>query len=189
MSRSTFNQMWHAFAHKMDLESEWVTLQQISILAGIRPVEYDCCVNSCVAYTEKYHDYLRCPIFHYLPLIPHLQAFFESTRMIEELSYRHHYIPSDDCIHDIFDSGHYRTLLEEKVEIDGEKLPYTYFSGEDDIALSICTDGHCVFWRHRNGLSAMPILLQIYNLPPQIRTHLTNLIRVSIIPDHPSDMA
>jgi len=109
--------------------------------------------------------------------------------MIEALSYRHQFIPSNNCICDVFDSQHYRTLLRENVEIDGQQRPYKYFSGKDDIALSICTDACCIFRRRRNGPSATPILLQIYNLPPKIRTHLTNLLCVRIIPDHPGDIA
>ena len=204
MSRSAFEQMRRAFAHKMSLDSEWVILQRIANLARIEPVEYDCCINSCVAYTEKYQSSFRCPIcqeprlskngrarrkFYYLPLIPRLQAFFQSPRMIEKLYYRHHYIFSDNSIRDVFDSQHYRTLLEQNVEIDGQERPYKYFSGKNDIALSICTDGHCVFRRRRSGPSTTPILIQLYNLPPQIRTHLTNLICVGIIPNHPRDMA
>ena len=67
--------------------------------------------------------------------------------MIKKLSYRDSYVPSDDEIRDVFDAQHYRTLCNEEVEIDGEKLPYKYFSGKHDIALSVCTDGHCVFRR------------------------------------------
>ena len=39
-----------------------------------------------------------------------------------------------------------------------------------------------LFKRRRKGPSATPILIQNYNLPPQIRTHLRNLICVGIIP-------
>ena len=188
----------------MTINSEWTILHRIAILSGIKPVKYDCCIKSCIAYTEKYRSSLRCPIcqeprfsangqprriYYYLPLIPRLQAFFESTEMIKKLSYRHCYKPSQTYVRDVFDSDHYCTLLQQHVEIDGEKRPYKYFCGKNDIALSICTDGHCVFRRRRGGPSAMPIVLQIYNLPPQIRTHLTNLICVGIIPDNPSDIA
>jgi hypothetical protein len=109
--------------------------------------------------------------------------------MIEKLSYRHNYVPSDDAIRDVFDAQHYRTLCNKNVKIDGVPRDYKYFSGKHDIALSICTDGHCVFRRRRNGPSATPIVIQIYNLSPRIRAHLPNLLCVGIIPDHPTDMA
>ena len=204
MSRTSFNQLRHAFAHKMTLHSEWVTLRRIEILSGIKPVKYDCCIKSCIAYTEKYKSSLRCPIckeprftnngrprwiYYYLPLIPCLQAFFQNVAMIEKLSYCDNYVPSNDEIRDVFDAQHYRTLRNENVEIDGVQRPYKYFSGKHDIALSVCKDRHCVFRHCRNGPSATPIVLQIYNLPPRIRAHLSNLICVGIIPDHPSDMA
>ena len=41
---------------------------------------------------------------------------------------------------------------------------------------------------HWSGPSATPILLQIYNLHPQIHIHLSNLICVGIIPNHPKHM-
>ena len=60
----------------------------------------------------------------------------------------------------------------------------SYFDGKHDIALSLCIDGYLLFgkWMKRNGPSTTPILLQNYNLPPTIRTHMGNLLCVSIIP-------
>lgn len=204
MTGKTYHRLRRAFRHKMTINSEKVTTRRIEILSGVKHVEYDCCVNSCIVYTDKYRSSLRCHVckeprfasngrprrvFHYLPLIPRLQAFFQNVAMIDKLSYRDNYVPSDDAIRDVFDAHHYRTLCNKNVEIDGVRRPYKYFSGKRDIALSICTDGHCVFRRRRNGPSATPIVLQIYNLPPHIRARLPNLLCVGIIPDHPSDMA
>jgi hypothetical protein len=203
MSRSTFNKMRQAFAHKMTLNSEYRILHRIAVLSGVKPVEYDCCIKSCIAYTEKYEFYERCPfcqeprydtqrrprrIFSYLPVIPRLQAFFQSPKTIEKLSYRFNYVFSDDRIRDVFDGEHYQTLLQQYVEIDGVKRAYKHFSGAHDIALALCTDGHLIFRHRRSGPAATPILIQVYNLPPQIRTHLTNLICIGIIPDRPKDL-
>jgi Transposase family tnp2 len=201
MSRKTFDQMRFTFRHKIDLDSGWVILHRMAILSGVEPVNYDCCVNSCMAYTGKYQHREDCPFcnepryttkrharrtFMYLPLIPRLQSFHQSKSMIEKLSYRHHYQCSDDRIRDVFDSSHYRQLLQRNVVIDGIERPYKYFSGKRDIALAISVDGYLLFKRQRKGPSATPILVQIYNLPPEIRTHHGNLICVGIIPGpHP----
>ena len=74
--------------------------------------------------------------------------------------------------------------------VDGEKLPHQYFSHSQDIALGLCTDSYLLFkWRHK-GPSGTPILLQNYNLPPNIRTHSKNLLCVGIVPGpcQPTDL-
>src|SRR6202035_830230 len=61
MSRKTFDQMRFTFRHKIDLDSGWVILHRMAILSGVEPVNYDCCVNSCMAYTGKYQHREDCP--------------------------------------------------------------------------------------------------------------------------------
>ena len=102
--------------------------------------------------------------------------------MIEKMSYRSQYQSQPGKILDVFDGAHYQRLLRHRVIVDGVKLNHRHFSGYQDIALSLCTDGYLLFGRQRKGPSATPILLQNYNLPPQIRTHLQHLICVGIIP-------
>jgi hypothetical protein len=197
MPRSSFNYMRRTFRHKLHIDSEWVILHRIAILSQVEPVKYHCCINSCIAYAGKYTHHLSCPfcnetrltkdkqprrIFSYLPLIPRLQGFFQSQAMINKLSYRRDYEPSDNEISDVFDGIHYRTLQQTNVTVDGVERPYKYFSGKHDIAFSLCTDAYLLFKHRRKGPSATPITIQIYNLPPQIRIHLDNLICLGIIP-------
>ena len=196
VTRHTFNQMRHVFRNKLKIDSEWVMMRRIAILAGIEQVKYDCCINFCIAYTGKYEIYEDCPFcgearftqdrrarrsYNYIPLIPRLQSFYQSPRTIEKLSYRHHYQHDPQQIGDVFDCTHYRKLLHHKVKVDGVERPYTYFSDRRDIAFGLSVDGYLLFKRRRNGPSATPIILQNYNLPPQIRTHLENLICLGII--------
>ncbi|KAF8550334.1 hypothetical protein OG21DRAFT_1478565 [Imleria badia] len=143
------------------MNSKFVIFHRMGLLSGIKPVIYDCCPNSCITYTEKYihHQYcLFCQEPHltpngkphhqflYVPLIPHLQGYFSSSKMIQKMSYRSLYQRTDGQIGDVFD-----------------------------------------------GPSATPILLQNYNLPPQIRTRLCNLIYLgyflSPLDDEMADLA
>ena len=181
----------------MDLSSEWIVIRQMALLSGIEPVWYDCCINSCVAYTQQYTDLRKCPlcdqdpfgsngkarkVFGYLPLIPRLQGFFQNPKMVKKLSYRHRYVHTPGSISDVFDSQSYRQLLRKEVVVDGEVLPHHFFLGKYDISISICLDAFLLFQQKQGGPSATPILLQNYNLPPEIHTHLGNLICLGLIP-------
>ena len=189
--------MRFAFQHKLDISSYWVILHRLAILSEIEPVWYDCCVNSCLAYTGEYEALDCCPDcnatrfndngkprrkFCYLPLIPRLQGYFQNPRMIERLSYRHSYQYDPNNISDIFDSLHYQTLLKETVFVDGKPLDHSFFSDQHDIAVSVCFDGYLLYNRRRSGPSATPILLQNYNLHPSIRTHMSMLICLGVVP-------
>jgi len=197
MPRRAFDQMRYAFQHKMQISSLYVITHKMAIISGITPVWYDCCPNSCVAYTGDHRDKQQCPkcseprytqrqqprrMFCYVPFIPRLQKFFSNPKIIEQLSYRHTYKPNADHISDVFDGEHYHNLQKKIVTIDGISLDHTYFSGEHDIAFSVCLDSYLLYKRRRSGPSAMPILLQLYNFPPDIRTHLSRLLCLGVIP-------
>ncbi|KIK97906.1 hypothetical protein PAXRUDRAFT_112727, partial [Paxillus rubicundulus Ve08.2h10] len=129
----------------------------MAILSGVKPVMYDCCPNSCVAYTKKYIHHQSCPFckesrlntdgkprrqFTYFPLIPRLQGYFQSLDTIKLMSYRELYQRNPGEISDVFDGDHYQRLLRHRVVVDGEKLNHRYFSGSRDIALSLSTDSY-----------------------------------------------
>ena len=93
MPHRVYDQLRHAFHHKVDISSEWIILRCLSVLSGLEPKHVDCCINSCVAFTREYVHAEECPfcaearyspsckprrIFSYLPLIPRLQAFFQA---------------------------------------------------------------------------------------------------------------
>jgi hypothetical protein len=196
VTRRTFNQMRHSFRHKILIDSEWMMLQRIRRLANIEPIKIDCCIRFCVAYTGDYVLLEACPFckeprythdrrvrrtFKYIPLIPRLQSFFEKPALIEKMSYRHQFKHHPERIRDVFDSTHYQNLLHQRVVVDGVERPYNFFSDPRDIAVGLSVDGYLIFKRRRNGPKAIPIILQIYNLPPQIRTHLENIICLGVI--------
>jgi len=111
-----------------------------------------------------------------------LQKFFSNEKTLNELQYRHSYKFDPEVVSDVFDSLHYQNLCKKKVTIDGKKLGHNYFSGKHDIAFSVCLDGYLLYKRNRGGPSATPILAQIYNFPPEIRTHLPKSLCCGAIP-------
>ena len=85
ISRELFNKFRTFFASKITLSSEWITEKRIEFLSGVTPVLYDCCINSCMAYTGDYLELETCRYcseprlgtngkpqrqFSYLPIIP-----------------------------------------------------------------------------------------------------------------------
>jgi Transposase family tnp2 len=198
MPRAAFNQMRYAFRHKLQISSHYVIAHRLAVLSGVEPIWIDCCPNSCIAYTGDYKDDEQCPVcsedrfkrntqqprrtFCYIPLIPRLQNFFTNEKSVKELLYRHNYRPSKTAISDVFDAEHYRELRKKRVTVDGQELPHKYFSGKYDIAFSVCLDGYLLYKRRRGGPSATPIVIQIYNLPPEIRTLIARSMSLGIIP-------
>ena len=189
--------MRYAFQHRMQISSLYVITQKLAILSGIKPVYYDCCPKSCIAYTSEYRDEVQCPfcdeprynqhhqprrMFCYIPLIPRLQKYFANPNIAKLLTYRHKFKSDPNSMSDVFDAEHYKNLKNTVVTVDGIRLPHYYFSGEDDIAFSVCLDSYLLYNRRRSGPSATPIVLQIYNLPPEIRTHLSKLVCLGVIP-------
>jgi hypothetical protein len=117
-------------------------------------------------------------------LASRLQAYFQNPKTIHQLGYRARFVPSVNGIRDVFDSEKYKNLCNRHVSVDGVPRPYKFFEGKHDIALSLCMDGYLLFGKRgrRNGPSATPIVLQIYNLPPNIRPHLESLVPLGVIP-------
>ncbi|THH18872.1 hypothetical protein EW146_g2190 [Bondarzewia mesenterica] len=121
---------------------------------------------------RPHHDLTACPYckaprfhsngkarkhFTYLLLIPRLRGFFASTFMAKHMEYRafeHQHIPGK--IIDVFDSKQYRTLR-------------------------LSTDGFAPF-RHRKNITCWPLILFNYNLPPEIRFHIGNILSLGVIP-------
>ncbi|KAJ3536584.1 hypothetical protein NMY22_g5977 [Coprinellus aureogranulatus] len=207
MPRSSFNFMRHTFRNKLQISSEWVMLKRMADLAGVELQHFDCCINSCMAYTGDHADKDKCDhckedrrdgrgkakrVFSYLPLIPQLRGIYTSNEMAALMHYREKFdCEGPEIIKDVFDGAHYQRLLKKPVSINGEEQQHTYFHNPQDVAFSVCTDGFLLFGRKRRGPTATPILIQNYNLPPHLRTHFKHLICVGVIPGpkHPKDIA
>lgn len=178
--------------------STWKDIQsRAARLSGFQPQRFDCCINSCCAFTGPHESKTTCPYcaeprhnaagkprqtFIYLPIIPRLKAFLASKPMAEEMTYcnkeQHKHTPG--VIRDVMDSENYRTLLTKQVTVDGKQLDHKFFEDPRDVALGLSTDGFAPFKRRTK--TAWPLILFNYNLRPDIRTHLENIIGIGIIP-------
>lgn len=167
----------------------------VEALSSFRPQKYDCCTGSCIAYTGKYKDEDHCPKcktprhgangrpqrqFTYLPIIPRLSALFRNKSMSSTLRYRHEYIHNGDIMKDIFDSSHYLDLCREKVRLYDEEYEHCYFQDPRELALGASTDGFAPFNRRKK--TCWPILVFNYNLPPEIRFLMKNILCIGVIP-------
>jgi hypothetical protein len=174
------------------------TQERIGRMSELRPKIYDCCVNSCMCYVGQYADLTKCPFrtcqqprydsrkrprrqFTYIPLIPRLKAFLANSAQAERMRYRAEFDHDSGVIKDIFDGKIYRDLLGRHVQpVDGPVQRHRYFDSPTDVALGLSTDGYAPFRRRMK--TAWPLLVFNYNLPPEIRFHLDNVMCLGVIP-------
>lgn len=199
ISRRVYQMMVQAFSHRMKLETnDYLLYCRMDRLSGIHAERYDMCLNSCCAFTRPDLAELdQCPHCEYpcfdsqgqpnqsyrvLPLIPRLRADFENKTMAEELMYRSNFRSEPGKIKDIFDSKHYKTLLGQKVMVDGKELDFCYFSQPTDLALGHAMDGVSLFKSQSHNSSCTPIITVVYNLPPYLRSRCSNILINAVIP-------
>jgi hypothetical protein len=133
--------------------------KELATLSGLEEEVHHCCINSCVLFTGEFEDCQNCPIceepqldgrkkpcnvFRYLPLQPRLQALFKWPKMLEKLQYRKNMGPFTDTCRCIFDSEHFRTLLQTKVVVDGTEYPHKMGKFDTDIFIGFGVDGAAV---------------------------------------------
>ncbi|KAI0052946.1 hypothetical protein FA95DRAFT_1462458, partial [Auriscalpium vulgare] len=166
LSASTFNKFQYAFPDA-GVGSYDKAKSRIAFLSGFKAVHYDCCVNSCVCYTGPHEDRSQCPKckeprldargqprkqFSYQPLIPRLRALFANRDYAACMKYRAHEHASArqaGTTSDVFDSGHYRSLLTKPVVVGDKTCNHTYFADPRDIALGFATDGFAPFRKRK----------------------------------------
>ncbi|KAF5337458.1 hypothetical protein D9758_018018 [Tetrapyrgos nigripes] len=169
---------------------------RVTALSSVVPRLFDCCPNSCCAYTGHHADLDTCPYCHekrfrangkprkqftYIPLIPRLQAFTRSTDMVEKMQYRaREHKHKAGHLNDIFDGTTYRKLRRRHVHINHTPLPHKYFEDERDCALGLSTDGFAPHKRRKK--TAWPLIIFNYNLPPDIRFHVEHILSLGVIP-------
>ncbi|KAL5633925.1 hypothetical protein ACGC1H_005949 [Rhizoctonia solani] len=164
-------------------------------LSALKPVEYHSCRNSCICYAGYLADLTSCPychsprldpssrpyaIFQHIPLIPQLLALFRNRTTFLAMLYRANFQRSGTHIRDVFDGVLYEILRAARVVIDGVEQPYQHFEDFRELALAITLDGMGPFKRRNH--SCWPILIIIYNFPPEMRNHLSNMICTGVIP-------
>ena len=164
-------------------------------LSGVEPVHYQCCINSCCCFLGPYAELVRCPYckesrftecgkprqnFFYFPLIPRLVNLYRNPAVAETLQYRHNYKSRSGTTADVFDGANYQTLRHTEVVIDGQPVGHKFFSQPTDLALGLSTDGFGPFKRRKH--TCWPLVVFIYNFPPEIRTHLAQIFCLGMIP-------
>ncbi|THH12489.1 hypothetical protein EW146_g7643 [Bondarzewia mesenterica] len=195
MTDATYRDLPYAFPAS-NVPSLEAAQSRIAFLAGFKPEIYDCCTNSCCCYIGPHEKRNRCPYcdtprfyedgrarkhFVYIPLIPRLRAFASSKSMATQMRYRaheHKHVPGK--ISDVFDGKRYRRISRKNVIVDGKVLPFTHFGDARDVALGLSTDGFAP-WRKRSK-TCWPLIIFNYNLPPEIRFHIENIISLGVIP-------
>lgn len=198
-TREAYEALRSAFPELEDISSIYLAQKTVARLSGLSPKYVDCCVNSCCCYAGKYEMLERCPFpdcnesrydeneqprrqFQYLPITPRLIAMFLDKATAERMNYRHQHNETRDNekVTDVFDGTLYQKLCKQQVTVNGKTLSHRYFSDHRDIALGLSLDGFAPFKRRSN--SAWPVILFNYNLPPDLRTHLDNILCYGIIP-------
>jgi hypothetical protein len=96
----------------------------------------------------------------------------------------HQHVPGTTT--DVFDGSHYRSLREQQVELHGRRLTRRYFDDHRDIALGLSSDGFAPFKKRK--YAAWAFILFNYNLPPDTRFHLRNILALGAVgPRKPVD--
>jgi hypothetical protein len=195
MTEEAFSSLPYAFPN--DNVLSWkATRSRAAFLAQFQPIPYDCCINSCCCFVGPHVDETICPYcsepryrpdtkraqkhFVYIPLIPRLVSFFRSQSMVEKLRYRADFKKSETHMTDVFDAKLYEHLCEKQVSVGERELPQKFFQFPHDIALGLSTDGFAP-WRRRKK-TCWPMLVYNYNLPPDVRFHVENILCVGVIP-------
>ncbi|EJU02096.1 hypothetical protein DACRYDRAFT_51697, partial [Dacryopinax primogenitus] len=138
---------------------------------------FNCCINSCVAYTGVLSKETFCPHcskpylkpngqaccqYAYLPLIPQLQAQYAQEDQAKLLtSYQGWQNANAPVMTNIF-----QELCQCYIKVSRKTLPSKYFNSPRDLALGLLTDGFAPFKGPCS--TAWPTIIFNYNLPPMI---------------------
>ena len=179
LSDKTYKRFPYA-SPSVSLPSLCKSCSHLENLAGFKAVLYDCCPNSRMCYTGPHNTLDHClhckepwwnaageahQKFKYIPLIPHLWAAHAHKSWAQQMCYcvyEHHH--TSGKMSDIFDSTHYRDLLQKNVTVDSEELPFYFFSDPWDIALGLSTDGFTPFKNGNRQHGQWFCLITIYHL-------------------------
>lgn len=174
------------------------TQDRLTEITGINLVDYHCCINSCMAFTDIAHrDLDTClvcnearldsngnprKIFGYIPLIHCLRVQYGNAFRAQTLSEYPASLRSsqgdkpfdavDNKIRDIWDGKQIRELRAKK----------GFFMDNTDIAFGFSSDGFTVFAGRGKNFQSWPLLLINYNLPPTQRYRKRNVILLGHIP-------
>ena len=197
-----FQMLPYAFPSEPPLPTLDAIRSRVAFLAGFRPIQYDQCPNACCCFVGPHANLSRCPFctepryrsdgkprqkYTYMPIIPRLINLVGNRDMAKQMEYRarvHTHTPG--IIKDVFDGTLYRGLQGRQVRVNGRTFAHKYFEDPRDIALGISTDGFSTFKTRKQ--STWAFIVFNYNLPPDIRFHLQNIITLGVVgPRKPID--
>ena len=193
-TKRTFERLRRAFPNS-NIRSFKAAKSRVEFLAAFKPVRYDCCINSCCCFVGPHSEEQTCPYckearfkpdghprrqFTYIPLIPRLLALFKNAEITKTMLYRHNYEPEHNKVKDVFDGSTYRRLRDTYVTVNGKQQKHKFFSGKHDLALGMSTDGFAPFKKRKQ--TCWPVIVFIYNLPPEIRFLIRFLLCVGVVP-------
>jgi hypothetical protein len=200
VTRLLHTDLRNLFWHELRLLTIHRLKTRIFRLSGWKTSHYDCCINSCIAYTGIYQQLDSCPLcqtprvdekgkattFYTLPITPQLQSLYSGNGAARKsMNYTAETLNSyqPHQLRDIHDAHVIRSLLDKKVIVNGEQQAYTYFKDRRDVPLGLMTDGFQCFKRvHRGKSSAWPVILLNYGRPPTERMQLQHVIPFAILP-------
>ena len=197
-----FLKLPHAFPSNPPLPGLGTIRSRVKFLSGFQPEQYDCCPDACCCYVSPHANLTKCPYcqkaryrpdgkprkkYTYIPIIPRLIGFAANPLIAGRMQYRgrvHQHIPG--TFTDVFDGSHYRSLRGRHVQLNGTTFPHKYFEDHRDVALGLSADGFSTFGSRKQ--SAWAFILLNYNLPPDIRFHVENILALGVIgPKKPVD--
>ncbi|QRW03842.1 Transposase family tnp2 [Ceratobasidium sp. AG-Ba] len=195
ISQRNYERIRYSFRDKVFLMTLQCFGTRIAKLSGVKPEDYDCCINVCHAFIGQFADEDKCSTcgalrydelgrprqsYQYIPTTGRFLAMFNNPSFIEKLEYRHNYEQREGRIDDVFDGQLYKNLCQQNIAIEGEDIGVKYFSGKYDIATSLLADGVQIF--KQETATCWPIILQILNLPPRDRVQMRNVMPLCVIP-------
>jgi hypothetical protein len=194
-TNDAFNKIPYVFPQNPPLPKIDSLHSCIMFLSGFKPKIYQCCINSCVCYVGPHvglTQWLFCQedqykpdgqprhIFTYIPLIPQLIAFLANAKFASSMCYHHEHHHQPGKATNVFNLEHYHNLQGQHIKVNRKSLNHKYFEDARNIALGLLTNSFAPFKNCKN--TAWPLIIFLYNLPPEIQFHMSNILSLGIVP-------
>lgn len=168
------------------------TLRHLQKRTGIRFVEYDCCINSCMSYgpfperttcthcgEDRYNENGRSRASYlYIPIIHRLKLQYASPKRAQKLTEYRASVESrggdstnTDDLHEDFWNG----------QLYCDQKEQGLYSQDTDLGFFFSTDGVRIF-KTRSNFQIYPLLLVNLSLPPVERVKHRSMLLSGIIP-------
>ena len=190
--RQVYQDIRGAIAPKMRLPSLRRMKERLQRLTHIKRETFDCCPNSCMAFTGEYKAATNCSYcnedryvdengkarksWSYIPLVSRLKLQYLNPGRAKVLTnYRHGFNLGStggvDRLRDVFDGRLYREFHVQELSL---------FTDPHDIALHLSLDGMQVTNMKNHEIT--PVILINLNLPPDQRYKIENILASMLIP-------